>query len=89
MIARGLILHRQAVSPATREGNELARQLLGIEPSGYFEVDKFATLAEQTPSTALPVALAVVLGEVRARRQQADLAYPSPIDADYFLSEVE
>lgn len=61
VIANGLTIHRQAVSSATRDGNALAHQLLGIEPSGYFEADKLSALVEQTPAKAQHVALAIVL----------------------------
>jgi len=50
VIARALTIHRQAISTATREGNELAHQLLDLDPSGYFEADKLAAIVEQKKS---------------------------------------
>ncbi|MFF1571377.1 hypothetical protein ACFVWR_01415 [Leifsonia sp. NPDC058292] len=84
MIAKGLTVHRQAISTATREGNELAHQLLGLEPSGYFENDKLTSLIEQTPVKAQHVALAVVLGACESVTSKQTWRYPSPTDNDYF-----
>ncbi|MGN6759838.1 MAG: ParB/RepB/Spo0J family partition protein [Leifsonia sp.] len=84
VIARALTIHRQAVSAATREGNELAHQLLGLDPSGYFEADKLATLIEQTPAKAQHVALAVALGACESVTSMQTWRSPSPTDADYF-----
>ncbi|MEY9853539.1 ParB family chromosome partitioning protein [Leifsonia sp. EB41] len=84
VIARALTIHRQAVSSATREGNELAHQLLGLDPSGYFEADKLAALIEQTPAKALHVALAVVLGACESVISKQTWRSPSPNDTDYF-----
>ncbi|MFE4951945.1 ParB/RepB/Spo0J family partition protein [Leifsonia sp. NPDC056665] len=84
VIARGLTVHRQAISTATREGNELAHHLLGLEPSGYFENDKLAALIKQTPAKAQHVALAVVLGGCESVTSKQTWRYPSPTDADYF-----
>ncbi|WP_431278258.1 ParB/RepB/Spo0J family partition protein [Leifsonia poae] len=98
VIAKGLTVHRQAISTATREGNELAQQLLGLEPSSYFENDKLATLIEQTRAKAQQVALSIVLGACESVTSKQTWRYPSPTDADYFtqlaawgygLSEVE
>ncbi|WP_085369576.1 ParB/RepB/Spo0J family partition protein [Leifsonia sp. NCR5] len=83
-IARGLTVHRQAISTATREGNELAHHLLGMEPSGYFESDKLAALIAQTPAKAQHVALAVVLGACESVTSKQTWRYPSPTDTDYF-----
>ncbi|MFB9749680.1 chromosome partitioning protein [Leifsonia shinshuensis] len=84
VIAKGLTVHRQAISTATREGNELAHQLLGLEPSGYFENDKLVALLEQTPAKAQHVALAVVLGACESVTSKQTWRYPSPTDKDYF-----
>ncbi|MBB2969260.1 ParB N-terminal domain-containing protein [Leifsonia aquatica] len=98
VIAKALTAHRQAISTATREGNELAHRLLGLEPSGYFETDKLAALIAQTPAKAQHVALAVVLGACESVTSKQTWRYPSPTDAAYFaqleawgygLSEVE
>ncbi|MDR6972725.1 hypothetical protein [Leifsonia shinshuensis] len=62
MIATGLTVHRHAVSSATRDDNELAHHLPGIEKTGYFEADKLAALIEKSPAKAKDVALAIVLG---------------------------
>lgn len=84
VIAKGLTIHRQAISTATREGNELAHQLLGLEPSGYFENDRLVALLEQTPAKAQHVALAVVLGACESVTSKQTWRYPSPTDTDYF-----
>ena len=85
VVARALTLHRQAISAATREGNELAHQLLGLDRSGYFEADKLAALVEQTPGKALHVALAVALGACESVTSKQTWRSPSPTDADYFI----
>lgn len=72
VIAAELTLHRQAVSSATR-GNELAHHLLGIEKTGYFEVDKLATLIGSTPAKSQHVAPASAR-RVRISHQQTVLA---------------
>ncbi|MFP3466882.1 ParB/RepB/Spo0J family partition protein [Leifsonia sp. SIMBA_070] len=84
MIARGLTTHRLAVSAATRDGNELAHQLLGVERPGYFDADKLAALIEQTPSKAQHVALAIVLGACESITSKQTWRTPSPTDTDYF-----
>ncbi|GAB3584636.1 hypothetical protein GCM10027406_31380 [Leifsonia lichenia] len=84
VIAKGLTVHRQAISTATREGNELAHQLLGLEQSGYVESDKLTALIEQTPAKAQHVALAVVLGACESVTSKQTWRYPSPTDTDYF-----
>ena len=82
-ITKGLTIHRQAISTATRDGNELAHQLLGLEPSGYFENDKLTALIEQTPAKAQHVALAIVLGACESITGKQTWRYPSSTDADY------
>lgn len=98
MIAKGLTIHRQAVSLATRDGNALAHELLGIERGGYWGADKLAALVEQTPAKATHVALAVVLGAVESVTSKQTWRHPSSTDKAYFaqlaawgygLSEVE
>ncbi|MGH1526455.1 ParB/RepB/Spo0J family partition protein [Leifsonia sp. L25] len=84
VIAKGLTIHRQAISTATRDGNELAHHLLGLEPSGYFGNDKLAALIEQSPAKAQHVALAVVLGACESVTRKQTWRYPSSTDADYF-----
>ena len=84
VIARALTTHRQAISTATREGNALAHQLLGLDPSGYFEADKLAALIEQTPAKALHVALAIALGACESVTSKQTWRSPSLTDADYF-----
>ncbi|MGO4594888.1 ParB/RepB/Spo0J family partition protein [Leifsonia sp. 2TAF2] len=84
VIARGLTVHRQAISSATRDGNELAHQLLGVEPSGYFQADKLAALLEQTSGKAQHVALAIVLGACESVTNKQTWRTPSPTDAAYF-----
>ncbi|QIZ97809.1 ParB N-terminal domain-containing protein [Leifsonia sp. PS1209] len=84
VIAKGLTIHRQAVSTAAREGNELAHQLLGLEPSGYFENDRLAALVERTPAKAQHVTLAVVLGACESVTSKQTWRHPSSTDADYF-----
>lgn len=84
VIAKGLTIHRQAVSSATRDGNELAHRLLGLQPSGYFEADKLSALVEQTPVKALHVTLAVVLGACESVTSKQTWRSPSPTDVDYF-----
>lgn len=84
VIAHGLTTHRQAVSAATRDGNELAHQLLGLEPSHYDQADKLAALIEQTPAKAQHVALAVVLGACESVTSTQTWRTPSPTDAAYF-----
>ncbi|SEB09815.1 ParB/RepB/Spo0J family partition protein [Leifsonia sp. 21MFCrub1.1] len=88
VIALGLTVHRQAISSATREGNELAHQLLGVEPSGYFEADKLAALLEQMPGKAQHVALAIVLGACESVTSKQTWRTPSPTDAAYFTQLV-
>jgi ParB family chromosome partitioning protein len=84
VIARALTIHRQAISTATREGNQLAHQLLGLDPSGYFEADKLAALVDQTPARAQHVALAVALGACESVTNKQTWRSPSPTDAAYF-----
>jgi ParB family chromosome partitioning protein len=84
VIAEGLTIHRQAVSSATRDGNELAHSLLGLEPSGYFEADKLAALIEQTPAKAQHIALAIVLGACESVTSKQTWRSPSPTDTAYF-----
>lgn len=84
VIARALTIHRNAVSTATREGNELAHQLLGIDPSAYFDADKLAALVEHAPTKALHVALAVALGACESATSKQTWRSPSPTDAGYF-----
>ncbi|MGO4535165.1 ParB/RepB/Spo0J family partition protein [Leifsonia sp. 2MCAF36] len=83
VIATGLTLHRQAISTATRDGNELAHQLLGIETSGYFQADKLTALVQGSPSKALHVALAVVLGACESVTSKQSWRYPTTSDAAY------
>ncbi|TDQ02296.1 MULTISPECIES: ParB/RepB/Spo0J family partition protein [unclassified Leifsonia] len=83
VIARGLTVHRQAVSSATRDGNELAHQLLGLEPSSYLEADKLTALIEHTPAKAQHVALAVVLGACESVTSKERWRYPTATDAAY------
>ncbi|GAA1448922.1 ParB/RepB/Spo0J family partition protein [Leifsonia poae] len=83
-IAKGLTIHRQAISSATRDGNDLAHRLLGMEPSGHFENDKLTALIEQTPAKAQHVALAVVLGACESVTSKQTWRYPTSTDADYF-----
>lgn len=84
VVAKGLTIHRQAVSAATRDGNELAHQLLGIERSGYFEGDKLAALIELTPAKAQHVALAIVLGACESVTDKQTWRPPSATDIAYF-----
>ncbi|MEN2739957.1 ParB N-terminal domain-containing protein [Microbacterium sp. X-17] len=84
VIAKGLTIHRQAISTATREGNELAHRLLGLEPSGYFESDKLAALIDQTPGKSQHIALAIVLGACESVTSKQTWRYPSPTDTAYF-----
>jgi ParB family chromosome partitioning protein len=83
VVATGLTLHRQAISTATRDGNELAHQLLGLEASGYFRADKLAALVQGSPSKALHVALAVVLGACESVTDKQSWRYPTTTDAAY------
>jgi ParB family chromosome partitioning protein len=83
VIATGLTVHRQAISTATRDGNELAHQLLGIETSGYFQADRLAALVQGSPSKAQHVALAVVLGACESVTSKQSWRYPTTSDAAY------
>jgi ParB family chromosome partitioning protein len=83
VIARGLTVHRHAVSAATRDGNPLAHTLLGIEPGGYWDSDRLAALVEQSPAKALHVALAVVLGAAESVTSKQTWRTPSPTDRAY------
>ena len=78
VIATGLTVHRQAVSLATRDGNTLAHELLGIERGGYWQADKLAALVEQTPAKAQHVALAVVLGAIESVTSKQTWRHPPP-----------
>jgi ParB family chromosome partitioning protein len=84
VIARGLTVHRHAVSAATQGGNELAHDLLGIERPGYFDTDKLDALIEQTPAKAQQVTLAIVLGACESVTSKQTWRAPSPTDAAYF-----
>ncbi|MBO1741542.1 ParB/RepB/Spo0J family partition protein [Leifsonia sp. TF02-11] len=84
VIARGLTVHRHAISAATQSGNELAHDLLGIERAGYFQTDELAALIEQTPAKAQHVALAIVLGACESVTSKQTWRTPSLTDADYF-----
>ncbi|MEV8213986.1 ParB/RepB/Spo0J family partition protein [Leifsonia sp. NPDC077715] len=84
VIARGLTVHRHAVSAATQGGNDLAHDLLGIDRTGYFETDKLAALIEQSPAKAQHVALAIVLGACESVTSKQTWRAPSPTDAAYF-----
>ena len=59
------------------------KDLLGLEPSGYFENDKLTALIEQTPAKAQHVALAIVLGACESITGKQTWRYPSSTDADY------
>jgi ParB family chromosome partitioning protein len=83
MIARGLTVHRQAISAATRDGNEFAHQLLGVERPGYFDADKLAAVIEHTPAKAQHVALAIVIGACESVTSKQTWRSPSATDADY------
>lgn len=83
VIATGLTVHRQAISSATRDGNELAHHLLGIEPTRYFETDKLAALIERAPAKAQHVALAIVLGACESLTSKQSWRYPTATDAAY------
>lgn len=85
VIAKGLTVHRQAISTATREGNELAHQLLGLEPTSNFE-DKLAALIERSPAKAQRVALAIVLGACESITSKQTWRTPSSTDADYLTT---
>ena len=78
VIAKGLTIHRQAISTATRDGNELAHQLLGIEPIPVLRgrqarrpdrADSGEGAARRPRDRAR---------SLRERHQQADLALPHP-----------
>ncbi|WP_431246420.1 ParB/RepB/Spo0J family partition protein [Leifsonia xyli] len=84
VIARGLTVHRHAISAATQAGNELAHELLGIQRSGYFETDRLSTLLDQSPAKAQHVALAIVFGACESVTSKQTWRAPSPTDADYF-----
>ncbi len=84
VVARGLTIHRNAVSTATRDGNRLAHELLGLEPSGYFEADKLAGLVQQNPAKATHVALAIILGATESITGKHTWRSPSRTDRDYF-----
>lgn len=99
VIAKGLTIHRQAVSLATSHGNPLAHELLSIERGGYYEADKLAAIVEQNPAKATHIALAIVLAaaaeDVTGKHTwrspgAADRAYFTQLAAwGYALSEVE
>jgi ParB family chromosome partitioning protein len=84
IIARGLTVHRRAISAATQDGNLLAHDLLGIERTEYFETDKLATLIAQIPTKAQHVALAIMLGACESVTSRQTWRTPSPTDAAYF-----
>ncbi|ANF31945.1 hypothetical protein A0130_09890 [Leifsonia xyli] len=84
VIARGLTAHRHAISAATQGGNEVAHDLLGLEPTGYFGADKLTALIEHTPAKAQHVALAIVLGACESVTSKQTWRTPSPTDAAYF-----
>lgn len=98
VIAKGLTLHRNAISTATRDGNPLTHTLLGVERGSYFDADKLASIVEATPGKAQHVSLAVVLGAVEATTGKHTWRNPGTRDAAYLaqltawgytLSEVE
>ncbi|WP_089914769.1 hypothetical protein [Leifsonia sp. 21MFCrub1.1] len=85
---------RQALSSATRDGNELAHQLLRLERSSYFEADKLVTLIEQAPSKEQHVALAVVPGVCESVTSKESWYHPTAylsqlVAWGYSLSDVE
>lgn len=84
VIAKGLTVHRQAVSLATRDGNALAHEFLGVERSGYGRSDRLAAMVDQTPAKAQHVALSVVLGAVEGVTSKQTWRYPTATDAAYF-----
>lgn len=97
-VAKVLTIHRRNVGEATRDGNTLAHELLGIEQAGYGNPDKLAAIIEQTPAKAGHVALAIVLGGIESHTSKQTWRYPAAVDAAYFaqlaawgygLSEVE
>ncbi len=98
VIATGLTFHRNAVSGATRDGNVLAHELLGLERGGYWDADKLAAIVEATPAKAQHVSLAVVLGAIEATTGKHTWRNPTHRDAlyltqltawGYALSDVE
>ena len=74
VIATGLTVHRQAISTATRDGNELAHQLLGLEPTRYFE-SRQARRCHRADTRQSPARRPGNRARsLRERHQQADLA---------------
>lgn len=84
VVAQGLTIHRTTVSGGMSNGNTLAHELLGIERGGYWDADKLAAIVEQTPTKALHVALAVVLGGIEAHTSKQTWRQPSAAEAAYF-----
>lgn len=97
-IARGLTQHRSTVGTGLQQSNSLAHKLLGVEPASYHSPNALGAIIEKTPTKAMHVALAVVLGGIEEstsrwswRTPSADTAaYLNQIEAwGYTLSDVE
>lgn len=98
VIAMGLTTHRRPVGDALGRGNSLAHEFLGVENAGWGASNKLATLVENTPTKALHVALAAILGGIEDSTSRNTWRYPTTEDRAYFtqlaawgypLSEVE
>ncbi|SDZ48473.1 ParB/RepB/Spo0J family partition protein [Herbiconiux ginsengi] len=83
-IAQGLTVHGLTVGSASRDGNALAHELMGVERGGYYERDKLAGIVAKTPSKAQHVTLAVVLGGIESNTSKTTWRSPASRDGHYF-----
>ncbi|MGV8883566.1 MAG: ParB/RepB/Spo0J family partition protein [Rhodoglobus sp.] len=97
-IAQGLTTHGMTVGSTSRDGNQLAHEVMGLERGGYYDRDKLAGIVEASPTRAQHVSLAVVLGGIESSMSKATWRNPGTRDAlylnqiaawGYSLSEVE
>jgi len=87
-IARGLTLHHSTVGTGLQQTNSLAHKLMGVEQSSYYSPDALGAIVEKTPTKALHVALAVVLGGIEESTNRWSWRSPSAHTAAY-LNQIE
>ncbi len=97
-VGRGLTEFAADAARGTQNGNVLAHEFFDVERSGYYSPDKLAAIIEATPTKAVHVSLAVVLGAIEGGTSVNTWRNPDRAAAAYFaqiaawgypLSEVE
>lgn len=83
-VALGLTQYTFAVSRGLQNANSLAHELLGIDPGAGWRPEKLAATVESTPTKALHISLAVVLGAIEDKTDKGTWRHPDSEDAGYF-----